>query len=133
MKMMEYTPDDAETKYKKKSASKPPKKSKHKHEYVPCVFNIPTEDWSPVHGMVDAKTLVEGTYCRICGKVGERSLWRTTEVYDEETGARLLKLSSKSEMEAAANKLIASGTPVFSLQTKYGLWDKFVKERDEDV
>ena len=59
--------------YRKKSHKKPPKKSNHKHEFVPCVFIEKYHKYyyvspSPQHEQRDVYTI--GRYCHICGKVG---------------------------------------------------------------
>ena len=53
--------DNEIPKYKKKSCGKSSAKSKHKHEYVDCLFSVE-----------DSKgKLNKGSYCKICGKIGE--------------------------------------------------------------
>ena len=37
--------EDEEVKYRKKSQHQPPKKSKHKHDYQPCLFRSPINDF----------------------------------------------------------------------------------------
>lgn len=57
--------------YKKKSQSKPPKKSKHKHHYEPCVLEFNGLRFSKEHGMVyDKLEACIGAYCPVCGKLG---------------------------------------------------------------
>ena len=51
-------------KKKESSVSKSKVKSKHKHKYVDCLL---VENGYP-H---------KGTYCKICGKIGERSFFET--------------------------------------------------------
>ena len=51
---------------------KTPKKAKHKHNYIACVFEM-NNKWhslDPVHGFVPKTTLSIGTYCPICGRIG---------------------------------------------------------------
>ena len=63
-------------KYKKNtksSVSKSSQKSNHKHLYVPCKFSTCT-GWS-----WRKEPLIEyGTYCTICGKIGEKK-WLMSE------------------------------------------------------
>lgn len=67
--------------YKKKSQAKPPKKSKHKHLYEPCVLEFYGFRFSQENGVVyDRPTAVFGRYCPVCGKLGgsepiEESRW----------------------------------------------------------
>ena len=74
--------DNEIPKYKKSknsTVSKSSAKSRHKHEYVECLF-------------INDDTPHRGTYCKICGKVGdiqwfetehtENGLWRVID-YDE--------------------------------------------------
>ena len=55
-------------KKKESSVSKSKEKSNHKHEYVDCLFII-NKDNRP-H---------KGTYCRICGKIGDISFFELEE------------------------------------------------------
>ena len=61
--------EDEEVKYRKKSRHRPPKKSKHKHDYQPCVMRAPVPSFDKVHGMVPIYKLVKASYCTICGKI----------------------------------------------------------------
>ena len=124
MNTRECWQDDADAKYKKKSVHKPPKKSKHRHEYVACVFSAPCKDFSPGKGMVDAIILTDGTYCRICGKVGEVKIFHT-----EETDDGLLRLSDEARLQAV-EKLVIDGAPTFTLRTQYGIHDKYVSDEE---
>lgn len=57
--------------YKKKSQAKPPKKSKHKHEYEPCVLEFYGCRLDQAHGFVyDEPRVKFNRYCLICGKLG---------------------------------------------------------------
>ena len=56
--------------YKKKSNRKPPKKSKHKHDYQPCVFEYNGIRLDKAHGFVPDSKTGFGSYCTICGKIG---------------------------------------------------------------
>lgn len=47
-------------------------KSNHKHEYKDCVFEYNENKFSRVHGYIPQKRSVIGSYCPICGKIGER-------------------------------------------------------------
>lgn len=67
---MDYQEDVA--KYRKKSQKKTPRKSKHKHDYQPCVLQYERAEFDKVHGFTP--TGIEervGSYCPICGKIGE--------------------------------------------------------------
>lgn len=68
-------------KYHKKSQARPPAKAKHKHVYEPCLFEQLLEWHLKPHERKDNKTWLKfGSYCPICGKVGETDCdrWRTT-------------------------------------------------------
>ena len=57
--------------YKKKSQAKPPKKSKHKHIYEPCILEFNGLRFSKEHGVVyDKPSARISGYCPVCGKVG---------------------------------------------------------------
>lgn len=61
--------------YRKKSTSKPPKKSKHKHLREPCIIEYP-ENWhTKEHLCGDGRHTSIGTYCPICGKIGDITDW----------------------------------------------------------
>ncbi len=57
-------------KYRKKSQKKPPKKANHKHEWANCVYNTMTYGYSREKGFYKTTELSVGTYCPICGKIG---------------------------------------------------------------
>ena len=64
--------DDEEPKYRKKkrsSTSKSTTKSKHKHEYTECLF---------IHNEHPHR----GTYCRLCGKVGDLHFFEVEKTDD---------------------------------------------------
>lgn len=77
-------------KYKKKSSKKHAKKSDHKHRYEPCVFKYSSlwylaKPESHIVGDLEVinKTIKSnGTYCPICGKVGDIELW-SKEVFTD--------------------------------------------------
>lgn len=46
-------------------------KSKHKHEYIECLFSV------------DGR-MTKGTYCKICGKIGEMSYIAEVDAYESE-------------------------------------------------
>lgn len=59
-------------KHKKKSNPKAPKKSDHKHNYCPCIFEYNKLSNDPAHGIVKSseKGFAIGRYCSECGKIG---------------------------------------------------------------
>lgn len=61
--------EDEEVKYRKKKQHRPPKKSKHKHDYQPCTLRAPVPSFDKVQGMVPIYKLVKASYCTICGKI----------------------------------------------------------------
>lgn len=63
--------------YKKKSTKKAPPKSKHKHDFKPCVFEYDSVRLDKAHGFVPKPDLMLGSYCPICGKIGSADgFWR---------------------------------------------------------
>ena len=56
-------------KRKKSNISKAKNKSKHKHKYIECLFSVDSH-------------VMKGTYCKICGKIGEMSYIAETDVYE---------------------------------------------------
>lgn len=65
-------------KKKESSTSKSKVKSKHKHEYADCLF-VDKED-----------TPRKGTYCKICGKIGDMYLGETEKDPDRPGLCRML-------------------------------------------
>lgn len=63
--------EDDVVKYRKKSQHRPPKKSKHKHDYQPCLFSSPIDDFNIEKGHYPVHKIFRGTYCPKCGKIGE--------------------------------------------------------------
>lgn len=65
--------NDEVPKYKKKSKSKTPEKAKHKHDYQDCVYewDNPTGKFDRDRGFVPRHEIMGGTYCSICGKIGQ--------------------------------------------------------------
>ena len=55
--------------YKKKSDAAPPKKSKHKHIYEPCLISRPAEWYLKDHLRSGERKLEFRLYCPICGKL----------------------------------------------------------------
>lgn len=62
---------DEVTPYKKKTRRKPPKKAKHKHDYQPCIFEYDGIRLDKAHGFVPNPNTGFGSYCTICGKIGD--------------------------------------------------------------
>lgn len=54
-------------KYRKKKKKKAPKKSDHKHHYVPCMYD--TGCYITRNGL-SFPHIHHGTYCDICGRIG---------------------------------------------------------------
>ena len=67
---MTQIPNDV-PRYRKRSNKKAPAKSNHKHEYVNCVYDVPTLRFEQTRGFLPTTRTAIGTYCKICGKVGD--------------------------------------------------------------
>lgn len=67
--------------YRKKSKARPPKKANHKHVWADCVFEFEDE----LLGKISI-----GTYCPICGKIGNpmSRRWRQKTCYEWTDAAR---------------------------------------------
>lgn len=76
--------DDEIMKYRKKSQKHGLKRSKHKHDYQPCVFNYPGVGYDSTYGFVPKERTTIGQYCRICGKIKLETpeLYRYKSHYD---------------------------------------------------
>lgn len=55
--------------HKKKSRRRPPAKSKHKHDFQPCVFEYEGLRFDKGRGFVPKPEATIGGYCTICGKI----------------------------------------------------------------
>ena len=66
--------EDDIPRYKKKSNSKAPPKSKHKHRYEPCVIEYPALWYTKEHLRGGEKQVKINGYCQVCGKIGEINL-----------------------------------------------------------
>lgn len=64
--------DDQSIPYRKKASKKNPKKSDHKHDFQPCVFEYYCQHLNRERGFIKEKEACCGTYCVICGKIGSR-------------------------------------------------------------
>ena len=56
---------------KREESGKTPKKAKHKHIYADCLYDIMDNTYDRQRGFVKEPKQVSGTYCTICGKVGD--------------------------------------------------------------
>lgn len=74
-------------KEKKYNISKAKNKSKHKHEYIECLFSV------------DGR-MTKGTYCKICGKIGEMSYIAEVDAYESE------KLRRKVYRQLTAEEMV---------------------------
>lgn len=63
--------DDGVMPYRKKSVKKRRKKSKHVHKYAPCVFEYEYMCFDKSHGIQMVPRTSMGSYCVICGKIGD--------------------------------------------------------------
>lgn len=73
---------EEEPRYRKRAQKQTPTKSKHKHDFANCVYEIPKMRLDETHGLVnDQVELSIGTYCTICGKIGTHfdHAWREKE------------------------------------------------------
>lgn len=68
MKQVDDIYENEELLYKPTKKKKKPKKANHKHVYENCVYDIV---FDPAHGFRDKIYHSIGTYCSICGKIGD--------------------------------------------------------------
>lgn len=125
--------DDEVMPYKKKAKHMRPKKSKHKHEYCPCVFEYNGTQLDKAHGFVPKPSTCFGSYCRICGKIGEadHKRWmRWVPIGNGVAGRSEYTDEAKDELNPATRTL-----PTFYIED---IWSqKFVpiigKEIEEEI
>lgn len=100
--MKEVFSDDA-PRYRKKASKKTPVKADHRHEFVNCVYELPTVRYDEARGFVPDSKLSIGTYCRICGKIGvhfdQDGEWKEKEPISRHWGFFGYKWSAKAEAE----------------------------------
>lgn len=93
-------------KYRKKSAASPPTKAKHKHEYVPCLLEMPLDWWNKPHERKKYVPHLEfRSYCPICGKIGDvdHDRWWTTVRKVDGGGRRYIECVKTVEAERELN------------------------------
>lgn len=97
--------------YRKRAKHASPKKSNHKHDFHPCVYEYPSSTQA-------TKTTI-GTYCPICGKIGR--------VFDSDQCVRPLNYpptyteAAKKELDPATRTL-----PTFPLEDPFR--QKYIKQ-----
>lgn len=117
--------------YKKKSQSKPPKKSKHKHLCEPCIISYPMDWWTKEHLRSNKRNDTIGVYCPICGKIGDikdRSRWYTNDtvfIGNMRFTESVLTEDGKREMNPETRTL-----PYFEVDDPF---DKFVSIEGDGV
>lgn len=90
--------------YVAKVKKKKPKKSDHKHNYQPCIF----KQINPYNYRED---FVGGTYCTICGKIGNKVLFETE---DSDYGySSIIFMTEKQAIEKYGN------VPIFEITKKF--------------
>lgn len=78
---MHYEEEIPRNQRMKRSKAKPPKKSKHKHVYEPCILEFNKPSYDRERGQIWIPGSSFASYCPICGKVGEPDYerWWTKE------------------------------------------------------
>lgn len=72
---MDYENDIAP--HKKSRSKSPLRKSNHKHDFKPCVFEYEGTHWDEIRGRVPKQESVMGAYCSVCGKINHTDYdWR---------------------------------------------------------
>ena len=112
-------------KYKKKSTAKPPKKSKHKHIYEPCLIEAPMQWYLKPHERKrnEPTQLRFSSYCPVCGKTGDVDRERWWTKIEKDTGMfkyleSVYTIEGEREMDPLTRTL-----PVFKSDNP---WTKFV-------
>lgn len=119
-------------KYQKKSTARPPAKAKHKHVYEPCLFEQLELWYCKPHERKSNKTWLKfGSYCPICGKVGETDYDRWRTVVKKHNGVcsyleRVPTEEAKRELDPATRTL-----PVFYIGDQWR--PKFVDIGEDEV
>lgn len=114
--------------YKKKSQTRPPKKSKHKHEYKPCVLEYNDLRFSREHGVVyDRPAARFDRYCPVCGKLGGLTATDIERWYTHRYASRWVEACFTEEAERELNPDTRT-LPTFWVDDPY--FPKYVEVND---
>jgi len=75
--------------HKPTEKKKKPKKANHKHHYEYCVFETIKEHGrlDPAHGFMPTTELTIGTYCPVCGKIGDLCVYGEERWYKQDAAS----------------------------------------------
>lgn len=112
--------DDDVVRYRKKSKRRPPAKSKHKHEFQPCVFEYEDIMFDRARGFINKPehSFRMGGYCPVCGKIGitDHEWMRTVPVKPGGSAVRIVNTEdTERELNPATRTL-----PTFFLEDRWG-------------
>lgn len=118
-------------KYRKKSSVKPPKKSRHKHVYEPCLIEIPTLWYGKPHERAQSRTtyLNFKAYCPICGKLesGDQDRWFRSDKKFHSDGTSYIEVSKTEEAIKEINPTTRT-IPSFKVDSPFDKFVDIVKE-----
>ena len=112
--------------YKKKASKKRPKKSNHKHTFMPCVFEYAGIKFDKAHGIVPTPDMCFGSYCTVCGKVGPPDTDRWLKCVPLHPGFRM-EYTDEAIRELAVN---TRTIPTFHLEDRWA--QKYVSIETEE-
>ena len=111
--------------HKKKAKKKHIKKADHKHDFQPCVFSYPTEKYDKHRGMYPATEESIGSYCTICGKIGEQYFPWVFEFVPMRPGAHIGRYERTEDAKRELNPETRT-FPTFHLNDYFR--DKFIPD-----
>ena len=111
--------------HKKKAKKKHIKKADHKHDFQPCVFSYPSEKFDKARGMLPATEESIGSYCTICGKIGEQYFHWTFDFVPMSTGLHAVRYERTEEAKRELNPETRT-FPTFRLNDYFR--DKFIPD-----
>ena len=115
--------------HKKKAKKKHIKKADHKHDFQPCVFSYPTEKFDKHRGMFQTTEESIGSYCTICGKIGEQHFPWVFEFVPMRPGAHIGRYERTEDAKKELNPETRT-FPTFHLNDYFR--DKFIPDFGEE-
>ena len=125
---MNFYQQNEEMPHRKRAKHKTVKKSRHKHDFHPCVFEFEGLHFNKMNGFVTIPDVSIGTYCPICGKIGSLCAqgWRQWKPpnSNNRAGSFAYTDDAKRELDPQTRTL-----PTFWLRDKYS--QKYVEPRTQ--
>lgn len=116
---------DEQMPYRKRAKPKSIKKSDHKHDFQPCVFEYSIEKFDKHRGMLPSTEESIGSYCTICGKIGDKYFPWVFEFVPLHQGGHIGRYERTEEAKRELNPATRT-FPTFHLNEYFR--DKFIPD-----